>query len=50
MTTGFIRLFAVIGLAALAACNTVQGFGEDVEAGGSALSDTAAETEAEIQN
>jgi predicted small secreted protein len=35
-------------LVTLAACNTVQGAGEDVEAGGEAITETAREAEQEI--
>jgi len=35
--------------AGLAACNTVEGAGEDVEAGGEAISETANEAEQEIE-
>lgn len=35
------RLMAVGLLAALAACNTVQGIGRDVQSGGAALTGTA---------
>lgn len=37
-----------LGLAALAACNTVEGLGEDVSAGGEAISNTAEKTEQAI--
>lgn len=37
-TTRFYRLMAVIlAAAALAGCNTVQGFGQDVQRGGRAI-------------
>lgn len=39
---------SVLLFAGLAACNTVQGAGEDVEAGGEAISDTAREAEQDI--
>lgn len=42
-----LTLSAVL-FAGLAACNTVQGAGEDVEAGGEAISETAAEAEQEL--
>ncbi len=34
-----------LGLATLGACNTVQGAGKDIEAGGEAISDTAKEVQ-----
>ncbi|MGI3210950.1 entericidin A/B family lipoprotein [Roseovarius tibetensis] len=34
--------------AGLAACNTVEGAGQDVESGGEAISDTAREAEREL--
>ncbi len=44
-----IKLFAMLLFAAtLAGCNTMQGAGEDIEAGGEAVSDTAEEVEDEI--
>ena len=43
-----ITLSALV-LAGLAACNTVQGAGEDVEAGGEAISETAREAEQELE-
>ena len=41
-----LLLAASFGL--LAACNTIGGAGEDIEAGGAAISDTAEETEREM--
>lgn len=41
-------LFAVLALLTLAACNTMQGAGEDVSAAGNALSNEAAETQQEM--
>jgi len=40
---------SVLVLAGLAACNTFEGAGEDVEAGGDAISDTARETERDLE-
>lgn len=37
---------ALFGL--LAACNTVGGFGEDLQSGGDAITDTAEDTQAEL--
>lgn len=39
---------SVLLFAGLAACNTVEGAGQDVEAGGEAISETAQEAEDEI--
>jgi predicted small secreted protein len=39
---------SVLFFAGLAACNTVEGAGQDVEAGGEAISDTAREAEQDI--
>jgi len=39
---------AILLFAGLAACNTVEGAGQDVESGGEAISETARETEQEI--
>ena len=39
---------SVMLFAGLAACNTIQGAGQDVEAGGEAISETAQEVEQEI--
>ena len=41
---------ALLALLALAACNTIEGAGQDISAGGEALSDTANEVEREIKN
>ena len=37
-----------LGLTALAACNTIEGLGEDVSAGGEAISNTADKTQKAI--
>lgn len=42
-------VIAITALAALGACNTVHGMGQDVQAGGSAVSQAAAETQADMQ-
>ena len=39
---------SVLVLAGLAACNTVEGAGQDVQAGGDAISDTAREAEQDL--
>lgn len=39
---------SVLVLAGLAACNTVEGAGQDVQGGGEAISDTARETERDL--
>jgi len=39
---------SVLLFAGLAACNTVEGAGQDVEAGGEAISDTARDAEQEM--
>jgi predicted small secreted protein len=44
-----VSLALVFALGGLAACNTIQGLGEDLEAGGRAMARTAAEVEADIQ-
>jgi len=41
-------LLATIMLAALAACNTVGGMGQDLQSGGAAITDTAEDTEAQM--
>ncbi|MFN3608921.1 MAG: entericidin A/B family lipoprotein [Hyphomonas sp.] len=41
-------LFAVAVLPALAACNTIEGVGKDVKAGGKAVEETAVEVKEEI--
>lgn len=41
---------ALTSTLAIASCNTVQGMGQDVQAGGSAVSSAAAETQASMQN
>lgn len=47
MKTITAALSAVV-FAGLAACNTVEGAGQDVESGGEAISDTARDAEHEI--
>lgn len=42
------RLTAVCLLAALAACNTVQGMGKDVQTGGAAITDSAKDVESSL--
>lgn len=46
--SGLQVLVAVATLGLLAACNTVSGAGEDIEAGGRAITDTADDTQREI--
>jgi predicted small secreted protein len=41
---------ALTSTLAIASCNTVQGMGQDVQAGGNAVSSAAAETQASMQN
>ena len=43
---GFVALFFMALV--LSGCNTMQGMGEDVEAAGGAMSDTAEDTEEEM--
>jgi predicted small secreted protein len=41
MNTHLKLVFLLLGLLGLAACNTTKGFGQDVEATGDAIEDTA---------
>lgn len=41
-------LFIALGLLALAACNTVQGVGQDVKSGGEAISNTASDVQKKL--
>jgi entericidin B len=41
-------VFVLLATLTLAACNTMQGAGDDVSAAGDALSDQAAETQSEM--
>lgn len=43
-----VRLIAVLAFAALAACETIEGFGEDVETGGEAIQQTSREVQSEL--
>ena len=43
-------VIGMLALGGLSACNTVRGAGEDVESAGKAISDTAQETEDEIND
>ncbi len=43
ITTPLVALAALVGAASLTACNTVEGVGEDVEAAGAAIEQTAEE-------
>jgi len=45
-----IAVLSILFVAGLAACNTVEGVGEDVEAGGQAIGDTARDAEDELSN
>lgn len=40
-----LKLLAVLGLMTLAACNTVDGMGEDIEAGGENLQEASHEAQ-----
>lgn len=44
LSTPLVALAALVGMSGLTACNTVEGFGEDVEAAGEEIEETAAET------
>jgi len=44
MVSPLLALAAVAGTFALAACNTVEGAGEDISAAGAAIEETAEET------
>ena len=44
ITTPLIAFAALVGAASLTACNTVEGVGEDVEAAGQAIEQTAEES------
>lgn len=44
ITSPLVALAAVMGAVSLSACNTVEGVGEDVEAAGAAIEQTAEET------
>ena len=48
MTRTMMLILGLAGLG-LSACNTVQGAGQDIQEGGAAVSETAAEVEAEIE-
>jgi entericidin B len=50
MTRVVYPAIAIFFALAPAACNTIGGVGEDVEAGGEAISDTAQEAEQELSN
>ena len=43
ITTPLVALAALVGAASLTACNTVEGVGQDVEAAGEAIEETAQE-------
>lgn len=43
-----MALIAVVALPTLAACNTIEGVGKDVKAGGKAVEETAREVKEEI--
>ena len=45
MTRILTLIAAIAALGTLSACNTVQGAGEDIQAGGAAVSNAAEETE-----
>ncbi len=48
MIRTFLLTLGVLGLMAVSACNTVQGVGKDVESGGEAITDTAADVQKKI--
>lgn len=49
LTSNIIRFLVALFLAgSLAACNTVEGAGEDIEQGGEAVSETAEDVEDDI--
>lgn len=50
MTRMLYTLAALFLAVGLGACNTVRGAGEDVESGGSAISETAEDTQRELSN
>lgn len=37
----FVRICAALGLVALAACETVEGFGQDIQSGGEAIEEAS---------
>lgn len=45
-----IAAAAVLSLQALAACNTIEGIGKDVQAGGEVVEETAKDVKEEIKN
>ena len=50
LTLGLLLVPVVFGLALVTSgCNTMRGMGEDVEAAGGAMSDTAEDTEEEME-
>jgi predicted small secreted protein len=50
LTLGLMLVPVVFGLALLTSgCNTMRGMGEDVEAAGGAMADTAEDTEEEME-
>ena len=50
LSLGLVLVPVVFGLALLTSgCNTMRGMGEDVEAAGGAMADTAEETEEEME-
>lgn len=42
------RIFALIAVLGLTACETIEGFGQDVENGGEAIQETSNEVQAEM--
>lgn len=42
------RIFALLTLLGLAACNTVEGAGQDIQGAGAAISDEARDTKAQM--
>lgn len=49
MITRTYPILAILSLFALAACETVQGAGRDIQSAGAAVSDTAEETQENLQ-
>lgn len=50
MKSIYALLVGLVSLGGLAACNTIGGAGEDIQAGGEAITDTAEEVQTEIVN
>ncbi len=50
MDTNLKLVLVMLGLLGLAACNTTRGFGQDVEATGEAIEETAEDTQEEMND